>query len=234
MRHLWLVKVYFYMADSTDKINFWLLHLDYNKVPWAQLNSSLHWKDTYFTSESNSGLFAKSKEGTIYYLSKLCSRSRVKLASWLLITLQSDQQGKSSVSNHLQHTSVREGMNVCLLTMSAQIPTWEVRTYSINIQCPAVKGYQQPPRNSEELFWTCRVHSHPLHWYLFFSPSWRSLWERNTAHPGLALAGHVQGGWLDPSLHNVESKKLSLTSTRSGASPGSESWRTHLKLRAFT
>lgn len=122
MRHLWLVKVYFYMADSTDKINSWLLRLDYTKVPcqvelsWIQVSVE---KIQYFTFKSNSGLFAKSKEVTIYYWSKLCSRSRVKLASWLLITLQSDQQGKLSVSNHLQHTCQWEKgwMSACLLCL---------------------------------------------------------------------------------------------------------------------
>lgn len=64
-----------------------------------------------------------------------------------------------------------------------------MRTCCINSQCPAVKGCQQPPLNSEELFWTCRMHSHSLPLYIFlFSPLWKSLWERDAAHTGLAPA----------------------------------------------
>lgn len=76
----------------------------------------------------NSGLSAKSKEGTVYYLSKHCSSSGASLASWLLMTLQGDHQGKLSVSNHLQHTCQWEKkgwISACLLLLlKYQFENW--------------------------------------------------------------------------------------------------------------
>lgn len=210
---------------------------------WAQLNSNVHWKDTVFHIQEqllSSGLFAKSKEGTIYYLNKHFSRSGVKLPSWLLITLQGDQQGKLSVSNHLQHTcqwEKKEWISVCLILLLK----YQLENNSEDLQySQPVSSSQGPSTATPKLrgaildLCTLTLTSCTCT-YCFFSSLEVTVGKgycTPRSYPSREPS-HVQGGWLDPSLHNVGSKQHSLTFTKSMASPGSEFWRTHPKFSAF-